>query len=174
MTEAVEQTLSDQMREVLIDAMPEGDFVPSLLASQIADQLRATDPGFLADWLDERASNVLLIEIDRILRSDRTKARSRYGARAFAAAAATGDVVTLSAFTHVRFVVDDKNTRRALGDMTAADHLYVADKYEASGNRQLMLAAFHRAVAKRVGRKTTAEAMTEAQFRKLEDSILGG
>lgn len=166
--------MSDQMRAVLVEAMPEEDFVPSLLASQIATRLRAEEPTFLAEWLDERASTVLLIEIDRILRSERTKARSRHGARVFAAAVATGDPAEMSVFARVRFVVDEKNTRRALGDMTAEDHLYVAGRYETSGNRQLMLAAFHRAVAKRIGKRTTAEAMTEAQFQKLEDSILGG
>jgi hypothetical protein len=58
--------------------------------------------------------------------------------------------------------------------MTAADCVYVASGYEASARRARMEAAFHRAVAKKVGPLgRVQDVMDEGTYLRLYQSITG-
>ena len=56
--------------------------------------------------------------------------------------------------------------------MTGKDHLFVAADYDRDARPLLLLAAFHQAVAKKVGRKRTADVFSEAEYDRLYRSIV--
>lgn len=150
-----------------------GDFVPAVEAAGFVEWMASEHPDELAEWMRSKAVYFATRELGDMLRSERSRAARRAGSRAFGVAVSSGDDEALSVFRSV-CVVDESNTRRAVGDMTGADHRFVAGQYEANGNRVLSLAAFHRAVAKRVGRKRTAEVIDEATYERLRSSFLAG
>ena len=72
-------------------------------------------------------------------------------------------------------VIDEDGTRKRAADMTGPEHLFVAEAtYKKSANRALMLAAFHQAVAKKVGKRRTGDVLTEEQYEALYLSITRG
>lgn len=154
----------------------DGDVVPSLAAAQLVAELRELHPEILQAWLDAHAEAIVRDAITARIRMVRARARAHAAAGAFARAAKrfeeTGDVSALSSF-EVRYVVDGSDTQRRVGEMTAADCRFVADRYELSGNRALMLAAFHRAVAHRIGNRTVADVFSEDAYDRLYRSITG-
>lgn len=157
----------------LIDAATQGsDWVPAVVASKLA---ASVDRDLLDGWLHEMAESVLTAVITRRERGKRAVARSRAGSRAFADARdalENGDADVLSSFA-VTFAVDDDNTRRRVADMTGADHLYVAADYSKDAKKLQMEAAFHKAVAKKVGTKRTADVFTEATYDEMYRSLTG-
>lgn len=155
------------------------DIVPAECATKILEKLREEHSEDLAVWLDSLARAVIRERLTSIIRSRRSRARSDAPKRRFAHAVEQGaeavarhvrEVAAVS-FFDTRFNVGD-NIQRRFGDMTGADHLFVARSFESSANHDLMLAAFHRAVAKRVGKKITADVLTEDQVRSMRDSMV--
>jgi hypothetical protein len=165
-----------EMADAIAKVTSAGDFVAPVVAEKLHAHLLETDPDLLDGWLRASAVHFLTRAIGDRDRRERTAARTRADARQFrkaSEAAEAGDDEGLSVFATVRYVVDGDETRRALGDMTGADHLFVADGYRESASRARMLEAFHRAVAKRVGKRKTSDVFTEAEYQKLYDSITG-
>jgi hypothetical protein len=165
-----------EMGDRLAEAMADGDFVAPALAEKLHAHLLETDPDLLDGWLREGAVHFLTRAIGDRDRNERSAARSRGGARRFkeaSDAAQAGNDAALSMFATVRYVIDEGETRRTLGDMTGADHLFVADGYKQTAANARMLEAFHRAVGKRVGKRKTCDVFTEAEYQKLYDSITG-
>lgn len=157
--------------DALIDEATEGsDWIPAIVASKIA---ASADRALLDGWAHAMLTEMLTAVISRRERSTRSTARARASSRAFASAkndAEAGDPSALGSFA-VTFAVDEKNTRRRVADMRGADHLFVAADYEKDAKPLLLLAAFHQAVAKKVGRKRTADVFSEAQYDSLYRSI---
>lgn len=145
--------------------MPEDGFVPALVAERAIERLRGAEPELLATWLDERASLILTEVIRTGLRRQRFRARFRGGRRSFQSAV-EGQVFDSS------HCVSDENLWKHVRDMVGADHRYVADGYMSAARESEMLAAFHYAVAKKVGSKRTEDAMSEAQYVRLMNSIV--
>ncbi len=160
------------------------EFVPVVLAAQIEDELRQMHTSELAAWLDVRAGAIIHQHIRTIIHRSRHLLRNG-GARverdakpkrAFAKAAASGAEALIEYRASVfdaTYCIDAENTQRRLGDMTGDDHRFVATQYDASAAATAMLAAFHRQVAKVVGKKRTADVMSEEQLLKLRASIVG-
>lgn len=121
-------------------------------------------PAELADWQQSYTVTFVADALRHMLQSDRAKALARHGARAFDDQ--RQDAGDDMAFAQA-YCVDDTHLWRRVADMTGDDHRYVADQYELRGRRQLTLAEFHRAVAKKVGKRHTSEAFTEAQYDAL-------
>lgn len=144
-----------------------GDFIAALEAEKFIEMMQCKYPGELDEWLTAHAIDFCRVALDRIMRHERAIATRRADARTFAEAETDEE---LGVFT-THLVVDPNQTRRAIGDMRAADHRFVAENYTASGNRALLLGAFHLAVAKRVGRRRTADVLTESEYLRLRDSI---
>lgn len=161
-----------EMAALIEQATQGSDWVPAIVAVSIRDLLAAEDPELLDGWLHAMAAQTLTEQIILRERSNRTASRARAGARAFAAAAQSGDVELLRAFA-VTHAVDEANTRRRVADMTGMDHRFVAGRYAESANTYRMLAAFHQAVAKKVGERRTADVMSEPEYDRLYRSILG-
>jgi hypothetical protein len=163
------------MNALLDIKVPDSEFVPAIVAAELTDWLRDNDPDLLRGWLDSMAVVLLTDVIGMRARSSRARAQRAAAPGAFAKAAAkfesSGDAEHLSVF-RTTCVVSEDNLRRAIGDMTNADHLFVADRYELSARSAQMDAAFHRAVAKRLtGGKRTSDVMDEETYLRLRESI---
>jgi hypothetical protein len=160
-----------EMNSAIAESLGDGDVIAPVVAEKLHAHLLEVDPDLLAGWLRECAVHFLTRTIGDRDRSDRATARSRCEARRFSTAAKSGDTETLSTFA-VRLVVNDANTRRPIGEMTGADHLHVAREYGQTAASARMLEAFHRAVAKKVGKKKTAEVMDELTYDQMYQSIV--
>lgn len=164
-----------EMTALIEDATQGSDWVPALVAEKLIDRLTHDDPDLLNGWLHTLASQLLTDAISMRERSIRTVTRRRASSRAFgkaAEAAEAGDTTELGSFA-VTYAIDEANTRRRVADMTGTDHRFVATDYTRKAKRSQMLAAFHRAVAKKCGSKRTAEVMSEAEYDRLYQSITG-
>lgn len=146
------------------------EFVVAIEAEKLLLRLNELAPARLDEWLQENAQRFLSAEIASILGDRRRAARSGAKPREFADAAASEEAMrefkAVSQFD-ADFVVAEGNVRRRVGAMTGSDHLYVAENYTATGRKALMLAAFHKAVAKKVGDQRTDEVFTEEQYADL-------
>lgn len=176
MSVATKRDYQAEMAKRIEEAIPEWDFIPAALAAELVRDLSASDPDLLAGWAEVNIVAILTARIRDLVRGRRLQQRAdvRRGAFADAAAqAATGDLSGLAAFDVV-YEIDVEHTRRHVRDMTGADHRYVADRYDESSNRSKLLAEFHRAVAKKVGSKKTADVFKdEQQYLRLYHSIAG-
>jgi hypothetical protein len=154
--------------------MPSGDYVLPVLAADLVTELRKTDPALLRGWLDANAAQFVTQVLGDKARSDRGRRASDAPRSAFADAAdrfTGGDEDALKPFD-LHFVVGDDMVRRRLGDMTKADHIYVAGEHTKRSNAALFESAFHKAVAKRIpAGKTTQDVMDEQEYLRLRSSI---
>lgn len=169
MTSLDVRTFADYRAEFLA-ALPES-YVPAIEAERFVAELRDRDPGALADWLDLHAVSIVGQDFSRIRTRERQQISRESSARRFADEAASGQMTP--GLWAITFRVDDDDTQKQLRAMTAADHLFVAASYDVDAKRSSMLAAFHRAVAKKVGRRTTEEVFTPEKFLALRESITG-
>jgi len=166
-----------EMNDLLDTRVPESDYIAGVVAAEIVNELRDSDPDLLYGWLSEMAVIVMTDTISTRSNSDRARRRHFASASAFAAAAASfatsGDPTSFSPFRE-QFVVNTSNLRRIVADMTSDDHTFVASRYTQTANKAQMEAAFHSAVAKRIGPgQTTSDVMDEETYQKLHDSIAG-
>lgn len=157
-------------------AIPDSDYTAPMVAADLVDRLRAEDPDLLSGWLHLKAPVLLADVVARKSNSKRQAARRSAPRRAFAEAARsfaeTGDGAVFSPFA-AEYVVDEENTRRTVARMTAADCLFVAGRYDDTAKQAKLEASFHRAVAKKVGKRTVGEAFTEEQYLTMYRSVTG-
>lgn len=157
------------------------DILPATLAEKVATTWRERDPNGFLTYLNDNAVRLVHDEISR--RLSRRRQISRVTARSFARQSSsvfrndgTIDPERLDSLRgafSATYCVDDDFTQRRVADMTKADHAYVAKSYESSGNRDLMIAAFHRAVAKKLSDdQKTSEAMDEETYLRLMGSLM--
>lgn len=135
-----------------------GDFIPSLVAHDFVELMKLEHPAEYEEWVQTHAIHFCADELAAMLRRERHHTRVR--ARAFRIGAEAGDV---SAFSNV-FEISPDHTRRRVGEMRGADHLYVAERYSVTGKRALLLAECHRQVATRIGDQRTDEVLTEKEY----------
>lgn len=151
----------------------DGDFVVAVEADKLVTKLEEVCPGSLDQWLHDNSRQFIAVVMRDWLNAERNKAKRRAKARAFGTAAAAvhaGDPDALGHFTNF-CVVSEDNVRRLVGDMTGADHRFVASGYQARGREALQVAAFHEAVARKVGKNRTADVFTEEQYDALLASM---
>ncbi|WP_043493792.1 hypothetical protein [Streptomyces viridosporus] len=174
MTSVTDRDFIAEMQQAVEAAIPEGDYVASVVAADLVDRLRVEDPELLAGWLHLKAPVILADVVARRSNSKRQTARVGAPRRAFAEAARSfttdGDVRVLSPFA-AEYVVDEANTRRAVANMTADDCRFVAAKYEDAARISKLEAAFHRAVAKKIGGRVVGEVFTEEQYLEMYRSV---
>lgn len=162
--------------EVLEEVTPEGDFTHAEVAEKAFALLAEQEPETLAEWLEGVGLRELRDASRQRSLSLRARARRQAGPAAFAAASARFEAGALDALVpllEVDFCVDDDGTRRRVADMTGTDHAFVAGCYRFSSDREAMEAAFHTAVAKKVGKNRTADVLGEEAYRSLYQSIVG-
>jgi hypothetical protein len=158
-----------------LEEAPDG-WVAATLATRLAARLREEDPDLLRGWLDMQAENLIRDNLVRRSNAQRTRARKRSTAIAFRESATlatrTGDYSELIGMFSAVHTVSNNNVRRAARDMTGNDHRYVAARYRSTANEYLMLAAFHNAVARKVGDMRTSEVFTEEEYEMMYRSIV--
>ena len=173
-----------EMDAVIAEVTEGGGWVPAVVAAKLHARLLENDPDLLDGWLHVMAIQMLRRMIGLRQSHERTVARRRAGARAFASAAqefadADGEEETEAAgarllgLFRVTHEVDDKNTQKRAFEMTGPEHLFVAENtYQRTANTHLMIAAFHRAVAKKIGSRRTDEVLTEERYEAMYRSIV--
>jgi len=162
----------DRIIEILNQHTPDTDFYISEVAEKVRAHLEEKEPDLLEEWLREQLSSFLATSLRRVQSSRRMRDRKRMKARAFSQSiknwsGAPEDNLTFN----VTYTVDDEHTRRRVGDMTGDDHNYVAESYERTAENHKMLAAFHRAVARKVGKRKTGDVLTPQDYHKLYSQI---
>lgn len=141
----------------------------ALTAAEMVRALGDQDPELLNGWLQARAAVVLTSYLNALDRGDRARSRRGEAARSFSAAALrfeAGDAEALAPFDATYMI---HGSRKRLGEMTGRDHLTVAEGYGRRARTQAFLEAVHRAVARRVGNRTTEEVFTPEEYQAMFD-----
>lgn len=166
-----------EIDKLVEDIIQGSGWVAAIEAARLRDRLAESDPELLDGWLHATAADSLRQLITNRVRQQRTRARRQAGARRFAdaaTAAADGDDTLLREFSlfQVMHVVDNQQTEKQASEMTGPEHAYVAEHtYQRSANQSLTLAAFHRAIAEKIGPLPAGEVMTEQEYTALYRSI---
>lgn len=166
-----------EMRALIEAETSAGEYVSALVAQHIVNKLRATDPDLLEGWLHANAVGFIRHSINLRDCASRTSARHNAKRNTFADDAerfAKGDRGAMSDWLSVVHVVDEAGTRKRLADMVAGDLDHVATDYEHRANENRLHAAFLRALAKKVGKRTVSAVFTEEKIAALWQSIAGG
>jgi hypothetical protein len=164
-----------EMRAVIDAETAASNYVSGIVAEHIVDKLTETDPDLLDGWL--RANAAFLVRHFINLRDCSTRTRARTQARRieFSAAAGefeAGDDTAMTSFLDVVHVVED-GSRKKLADLTAVDLAHVATDYEARAAENQLHAAFLRALAKKVGRRTVGQVFDEKKLAAMWLSLSG-
>lgn len=160
-----------QFQDFVDERRPTGDYVLAVFAADLVTELRETNPDLLTNWLDINAAQFVTQVLGDQERSRRGRLLSDAPRSVFKIAANRFRAGDESAFAQY-FVVSDDKLRRRLGDMTRADHLFVAEWHIKRSNAALFEAAFHRAIAKRIPvGMTTKDAMSEAEYIRLRATL---
>lgn len=148
----------------------EADYSTSAEAQRLLETMRDEHPEAHAAWLEAHAFRLYHGALSTAARNRRTIVR-RFAKRAkFDQAIKAG---TPGLFTTWKCVVDDEFTVRRLGAMTKQDHTYVAKTYEQDAQDSVLLAAFHRFVARKLkGGQTTESVMSEGQLVRLYNQVV--
>lgn len=177
--EDLERDYLAEMDERIAEATKGSGWTAAIVAAKIYAELITEDRDLLDGWLHTLATDTLR----RVIQARANAARSRERARAargeFADAArdfATGEDaggVKLTGMYALTHVVNAEDVRKRAGEMTGADHKFVAESYQTRGQRSLLEAAFHRAVAERVGDQRTDEVFTLQEYETMYRSVVG-
>jgi hypothetical protein len=163
---------SERMHDIIRGAIPEGDFIPSVVAQKIATSLSEQEPGFLDVWLHEHAAYFITHMLTIWVRNNRRASIERAQHGIFRDAAERAQAGEGGVFAQL-YVVSEERLRRRVGEMTGADHNFVAARYEGSAQRSALLAEFHRVVARKVKKRNTSSVMSEEQYEALLQNVLG-
>lgn len=151
------------------ELLGEKDVVPTEAAAELCRRMREEHPAEHAAFLEDQAQRLYGTLLSNAYKSRRANVRRE--ATALATVAANGGDVSI--FTRWRCRVDERGTQRQLGEMTKRDNLFAAAHYDADAATARMLAAFHRAIAKKQGSKKVKDAFTEDRLIRLYRSIAG-
>lgn len=158
------------IRQVIRDHLDGLDsYTIPIEADRVADII--TDDEFAA-WAIENKRALIAQQMRDIDRSIRSTARHAVPRQRFASAAeklASGEIE--SNVFRSWFVVDDAQTRKHLGQTVGADHIYIAAQHGLTANEALFEQSFHRAVAKKIGKRILEDVMTEAEYLALRASL---
>jgi hypothetical protein len=162
-----------EMRAVIDAETSHGPYVSRQAAADIVEKLKANDLELLNGWLHAQAEMLIWQAINDRDRSVRSASRSALSRSAFARASEAndaGDSGPLTHFLDAPYVVEN-GSRVRLADLTKADLLYVADRYDDRAKANAFEAAFMRAVAKKVRTGTVRDHFTEEALLKLRRSL---
>lgn len=157
------------IRALLDAATADGPYAPRIVAQEVVLQLRRRDPKLLADYLDRQAVDVVVAALNSRDRSRRAHVRNRASKEEFGAAVDSyhyGNPAPLRRFLDMPLSVEG-GLRKPLGDLTGPELRSAARSYQNHATRTLFMAAFLRALAKKVGSDTVADHYTEDDLAAL-------
>ncbi len=160
-----DEAVRERMFLLLQRERPDGDFKVAEIVGKVLGYLREHDP----DLMDRFAELMIAETLNRFYRKRFRDARRRLNRSILESRfrdAIDGVEVAQDWFKQV-YTIDGKQTMRAVGEMTGADHRYLAERYQKSGQRDLLLAAFHRRVADVVGKKRTQDVISEVEYERM-------
>lgn len=169
-------SVNEWMRDVINACTPPGDFRVHDVAGDVWERALTENPDMFWGWLQVNGAAVIRNAIRNELRQRRSGYYRQERGSAWLAAAdqfnKTGDETVFSPF-EMHYSVDEQHTQRRVGDMRGTDHLFVASREQGRADFAGLRASFHRRVAEVIGERTTEEVMTEEQYNKLFDTIVG-
>lgn len=164
-----------EMRRVLDRATAEGPYVPRVVASEVVEKLRATDPELLDGWLQAQAEHFIWQAINDRDRAVRAVTRHRVGRQEFGSAVTArdqGDDAPLRRYLDMPYSVED-GSRKRLAALTRDDLQFVGATYRRRAAENALMEAFFTALAKKVKTGVVADHYTEAQLASMFTSITG-
>lgn len=164
-----------EMRAVIDAETAGGNYASPVVAEHIVRKLSATDPDLLDGWLHAQAVQFVRHAINLRDCSTRSHVRTASRRSAFGEAAKlheAGEQDAMTDWLNVPQVLED-GTRKPLAELTAAELAFVADDYQRRADENGMHAAFLRALAKKVGKRTVGAVFTEQKLTALWQSIAG-
>ena len=169
------RTPQEWIRDLINEEVPDGDYRVSEVAMQVWERAINENPERLNAFLWDLARQMIGGELRGIQRSRRSTMYHRQRSWAFGNAAQqfvqTGDQTVFHPF-EIRYAVAG-NVQRKVGDMRGDDHRYLAEKRRQSSFRDSLMSQFHLRVADVVGDRRTAEAMSEEQYTRLYQALVG-
>lgn len=162
-----------QVRAIIDTHTATGPYTASGAAAAIVAELRETNPGLLAAWLDEQAVHFMRLAIvarDASQRAHTTRWAAAARFREATQAAGRGDTALLTPFLSMPFTVDG-GVRKPLAHLTHDDLVFVADSYRNRAAANAFRAAVMDKLAARVQGGTVADHFTEAQVKALWSSV---
>lgn len=161
----MDRSFNQLLEDAIEEKLKAGGFVASELAAQLLEEYPLEVQGYLSDHA--QAFLAELIRTRTHLRNAGIRAQAK--TRAFARHVEAFEAGDLNAFD-LAHELEGSYTRVA--DWTAADHREMADKYGASAHELSLFEAFHRAVARKVGKRTTSEVFTPEQYERMLGRML--
>jgi len=163
----------DQLLVDFRETLDPGDFIVTVQAQRFVDYLSEHHAADLAAWLNEQAVSIIGQKLKAMLQRERSVARRRAKVHEFAAAAETLDEPAGRTTFETYYATSHDNLWRKLAAMSHDDLVYIADRYEANGKRQLLHAALFRHLAKQVGPdQVLADVLSEEQLAELQGRFL--
>lgn len=164
-----------EMRQELDRATAEGPYVPRVVAGEVVDKLRATDPDLLDGWLQAQAEHFIWQAINDRDRSVRAATRHRAPRQEFSSAVTAhdqGDVTPLRKYLDMPYSVED-GSRKRLASLTRDDLQFVGATYRRRAAENALMEAFFAALAKKVKSGVVADHYSEDQVAAMFASITG-
>jgi hypothetical protein len=150
-----------------------GGWVASDVAQKLVATLEENDVDLLHGWLAENSRSIMTDYVSRVMTS-RPASRPKTAIKS-----AFNDAVTsptpaaaVSRWLSSTYAVADDNTRKALGEMTKDDLLYVADRHERRAKENQFEAIFFQVLARRVPKgKVVDDVLSEKQIVNVREGI---
>lgn len=163
--------MSGEFIDRFVEGLP-SSFVAGVEAQRL---LQETPASILNAWFNDRDVRAAVLTQEIVRRSRKLPVQEERAAFGKSAAkfTETGDADEFLDRWGVTHAVNEENLRKSESIMVAADHKFVAAAYEVRGNRNLMLAEFHRAVAKKLDDRRTDEVFDPETYRSMKRSIVG-
>lgn len=148
------------------------DYIAEVEGQKFVEFMRAEHPAELDEWLTTHAAAFVSKHFAKRDRMARARAIQREPQRSFSEAVqASAEGAGVGVFDKF-LVINDDAVRRPIGEMTGVDHKFVARSYKNTGNRSLLLAAFHGAISNKLGKRRTADVFTEEQYLAMREQVL--
>ena len=171
-----------EMDEHIVKLTEGSGWIAADLANKLFETLAIHDPQLLEGWLILTGPDHLRRWISAHAAALRAQERKRAAAGNFAAHARDfessreSDQMAgqrLMGMFAVLHVVNPNGVQKRASEMTGKDHKFVGDGYRVRGRRALMEAAFHHAIANRVGDQRTDAVYTVEEYENMYRSIAG-
>lgn len=174
MNDPTERHYLEEMSKIIIDAVPDGDYTATAVASLIHERLMAEDEDLLTGWLRVQAVSIIAQAVGA-RRSHRLRQAVRQAPSAFQRAVTAsqelGSSEPLSVFCQAVAINADR-TVRPIGKLTREDCQWVSEAANKRAQTAAFESSFYAALAKKIpAGKVLEDVMSEVEFLRLRESL---